>query len=176
MKKHLPILKEENIVNHIYFIRGEKLMIDVDLASLYGVETRVLKQAVKRNIKRFPEDFMFQLTDKEINWVVSQNVIPSKSYFGGAKPFVFTEQGIAMLSGILNSDRAIQVNIAIMRTFVQIRRLMQSHKDLADKIEKLEQKYDEQFKLIFNAIKQLIQKEAEPRRRIGYRNYETDEK
>ena len=176
MKKHLPILKEENIVNHIYFIRGEKLMIDVDLASLYGVETRVLKQAVKRNIKRFPEDFMFQLTDKEINWVVSQNVIPSKSYFGGAKPFVFTEQGIAMLSGILNSDRAIQVNIAIMRTFVQIRRLMQSHKDLADRIEKLEQKYDEEFKLIFNAIKQLIQKEAEPRRRIGYRNYETDEK
>jgi hypothetical protein len=119
---------------------------------------------------------MFQLTDKEINWVVSQNVIPSKSYFGGAKPFVFTEQGIAMLSGILNSDRAIQVNIAIMRTFVQIRRLMQSHKDLADRIEKLEQKYDEEFKLIFNAIKQLIQKEAEPRRRIGYRNYETDEK
>ncbi len=176
MKKHLPILKEENIVNHIYFIRGEKLMIDVDLASLYGVETRVLKQAVKRNIKRFPEDFMFQLTDKEINWVVSQNVIPSKSYFGGAKPFVFTEQGIAMLSGILNSDRAIQVNIAIMRTFVQIRRLMQSHKDLADRIEKLEQKYDEEFKLIFNAIKQLIQKEAEPTRRIGYRTYETDEK
>lgn len=169
---YLPILREETIANHIYFIRGQKVMLDVDLASLYGVETRVLKQSVKRNIKKFPGDFMFELTDSEIGWVVSQNVIPSKKYFGGAKPFVFTEQGIAMLSGILNSERAIHVNIAIMRTFVQLRKLMVTNKDLAEKIEKLEEKYDEQFKIVFTALKQLLIKESKPREKIGYKNYD----
>ncbi len=164
------ILKEKNIVNHIYFIRYEKVIIDVDLASLYGVETRVLKQAVRRNIKRFPSDFMFELTKNEWNELITNcdNLI-GKYKYSPSLPYAFTEQGIAMLSGILNSDRAIQVNIAIMRTFVQIRKLMQSHKDLANKIEKLEQKYDEQFELIFNAIKQLIQKKAEPRKQIGFK-------
>ena len=123
MNKFIAI-KEENIASHIYLIRGQKVMLDYDLAMLYGVETRALKQAAKRNAKRFPEDFMFVLTENEVNNLVSQNVIPSKSYLGGALPMVFTEQGVAMLSGILNSNRAIDVNIAIMRTFVQIRRWM----------------------------------------------------
>ena len=166
----LPVLKEENIVDHIYYIRGVRVMLDVDLATLYEVETRVLKQSVKRNTKRFPEDFMFELTNKEIDFVVSQNVIPSKGYFGGAKPFAFTEQGVAMLAGILNSDYAIQVNITIMRTFVQMRTLMLTYKDLAAKIDKLEENYDEKFAIVFNALKQLIDEDEDPRKVIeGYR-------
>ena len=144
-------------------------MLDYDLAMLYGVETRALKQAAKRNAKRFPEDFMFVLTENEVNNLVSQNVIPSKSYLGGALPMVFTEQGVAMLSGILNSDRAIDVNIVIMRTFVQIRRWMSSHKELAKKVEELEKKYDEKFRIIFEAIKLLIKQENAPRSQIGFR-------
>lgn len=168
---NFPEIKKENIAQHIYFIRGEKVMLDLDLSSLYGVETRVLKQAVRRNISRFPEDFLFELTEEEINQVVSQNVIPSKSYFGGAKPFAFTEQGIAMLSGVLKSERAVQVNIAIMRTFVQMRKLMLGNKDLEEKIVLLEKKYDKNFKLIFNVIKQLIGEKNKPARPIGYKNY-----
>jgi len=166
---NLQILKESNITNYIYFIRGEKVMLDIDLARLYEIETRILKQSVRRNIKRFPKDFMFELTEKEIAWVVSQNMIPSKSYFGGARPFAFTEQGVAMLSSVLNSERAIQVNIAIMRTFVHMRKILQTHKDLAAKIEKLEQKYDEKFKIVFAVLKQLIKEENKPRPRIGYK-------
>jgi hypothetical protein len=166
---NLPILKESNIANYIYFIRGEKVMLDIDLASLYEIETRILKQSVRRNIKRFPVDFMFELTEKEIDWVVSQNVIPSKSYFGGARPFAFTEQGVAMLSSVLNSERALQVNIAIMRTFVQMRKILQTHKNLAAKIEKFEQKYDEKFKIVFAVLRQLIKEEKKPRPRIGYK-------
>lgn len=114
MSKLIPI-KEENIASHIYLIRGEKVILDYDLAMLYGVETRVLKQAVKRNVKRFPDDFMFVLTLDEVNSLVSQNAIPSKSYFGGALPMAFTEQGVTMLSIVLRSKRAVQVNIAIPR-------------------------------------------------------------
>ena len=167
--KTLSVIREENIADHIYIIRGEKVILDVDLATMYGVETRVLKQSVRRNISRFPDDFMFQLTDDEIDIVVSQNVIPSKSFFGGATPFAFTEQGIAMLSGILNSEKAIQVNIAIMRTFVQMRKLMLTYKDLEFKIEKLEKKYDENFAIVFKALKQLISKKNEPKKRIGFK-------
>ncbi len=173
----LTEIKNENIAQHNYFIRNEKVMLDVGLASLYGVETRVLKQAVRRNITRFPVDFMFQLSEDEIQFEVSQNVIPTKSYFGGASPFAFTEQGIAMLSGVLKSERAIQVNIAIMRTFVQMRKLILSYKDLEDKIEKLEKKYDSNFDIIFEVIKQLIKEKNIPLRPIGYKNYDnTDEK
>ena len=144
-------------------------MLDTDLAKLYNVETRVLKQAVRRNIKRFPSDFMFELSDKEMDNLVSQNVIPSKKVFGGAKPFAFTEQGIAMLSSILNSDIAVQVNIAILRTFVKIRQLLEGHKDLVDKIDKLEQKYDEQFRIIFTALQQMLKEENEPRPKVGFK-------
>jgi hypothetical protein len=168
----LPILKESNLASLIYFIRGEKVMLDTDLAKLYDVETRVLKQAVRRNLDRFPKDFMFELTDEEIDSMVSQSVIPSKQIFGGAKPFAFTEQGIAMLSSVLNSSIAIQVNIAILRTFVKLRQLLIDHKDLADKIESLEQKYDEQFRIIFTALHQMLQEKSKPRPKIGFKQKE----
>jgi hypothetical protein len=165
----LPILKEANIASLIYFIRGEKVMLDADLAKLYNVETRVLKQAVRRNFDRFPVDFMFELSNEEIERMVSQNVIPSKQIFGGARPFAFTEQGIAMLSSVLNSKIAIQVNIAILRTFVKLRQLLIDHKDLANKIDRLEQKYDQQFKVIFTAIQQMLKVDSKPRPKIGFK-------
>jgi len=129
-------------------------MIDRELAELYGVETRILNQAVRRNLKRFPSDFMFSLTREEI-MNLSQIVI-SSSIKHAPNVFVFTEQGVAMLSGVLNSDRAVQVNIAIMRTFVTLREMIASHKDLARRLDDLEKKYDSQFKVVFDAIRQLM--------------------
>jgi ORF6N domain len=162
------ILKETTIATQIHFIRGEQVMLDFDLATLYGVETKVLKQTVKRNINRFPDDFMFELSTIEWNNLRSQFVTSS---WGGIRyqPFAFTEQGVAMLSGILKSERAVEVNIAIMRTFVQLRKLMSSNKELAKKINDMENKYDEQFHVIFEAIKQLIIEENKPRKVIGFR-------
>lgn len=165
----LPVIKGENIVNQIYFIRGEKVMLDFDLAMLYEVETRTLKQAVRRNISRFPEDFMFELTFEELNSLRSQFVTLKRGEHSKYKPFAFTEQGVAMLSGILKSEQAIAVNIAIMRTFVQVRKLMDTNKELAKKIDALEQKYDEQFDSVFNAIRELIHQENEPRKPVGYK-------
>jgi len=162
------LIKIEAVAKLIRFIRREKVILDRDLAQLYGVETRALKQAVKRNIKRFPGDFMFTLTENEIATMVSQNVIPSKKYFGGSKPMAFTEQGVAMLSSVLNSDRAVEVNIAIMRAFVKLRQLIESNKDLAKKIAALEAKYDEQFQVVFEAIKQLMQEDKKQKNRIGF--------
>ncbi|MCL4427800.1 MAG: ORF6N domain-containing protein [Deltaproteobacteria bacterium] len=147
-------------------------MLDKDLAELYDVETRVLNQAVKRNIERFPNDFMFQLSDSEADMMVSQNVIPSKKYFGGHLPYVFTEQGVAMLSGVLNSDRAIQVNIAIMRVFVRLRGLIESNKELARKLNQLElkvERHDDEIKAIFDAIRQLMAPPEKPARKIGFK-------
>jgi ORF6N domain len=118
----------------IHQIRGHKIILDYDLADLYEVETRHLKQSVRRNLRRFPSDFMFELSNEEINLMVSQNVIPSKSYFGGASPFAFTEQGVAMLSSVLNNEKAIDVNIAIMRAFVSLRRYALTFSEIADKI------------------------------------------
>ena len=126
------------------------------LAELYGVETRILNQAVKRNIHRFPEDFMFQLTEMEAEALVSQNVIPHKKHFGGSLPYAFTEQNVAMLSSILNSEQAIKINITIMRTFVKLREMLSTHKDLARKLAHMEKKYDAQFKVVFDAIRQLM--------------------
>jgi len=162
------ILKEEIIATQIHFIRGEQVMLDFDLATLYGVETKRLKESVKRNIERFPEDFMFELTQKEWSNLRTQF---ATSRWGGVRyqPFAFTEQGVAMLSGILKSERAIEVNIVIMRTFVQLRKLMSSNKELAKKINDMENKYDEQFHVIFEAIKQLIVEENKPRKVIGFR-------
>jgi hypothetical protein len=161
------VLKEDNLINRIVFIRGEKVMLDFDLAMLYGTDTRTLKQAVKRNIERFPDDFMFVLTRKELTNLRSQNVTSS---WGGLRylPFAFTEQGVAMLSSVLKSKKAIEVNIAIMRTFVQLRKLMSIHKDLADKIDKLEIKYDSQIQEIFSLIQKLIIQEEKPKRKIGF--------
>ena len=169
---NLVKLRAENIADKIYFIRGDKVMLDSDLAVLYEIETRVLKQAVRRNRKRFPVDFMFELSDREIDWLLSQHVIPSKSYLGGARPFAFTEQGVAMLSSVLKSSRAIEVNIAIMRTFVQLRKLLKTNKVLASKIEQFEQKYDENFRIVFEVLKQLTEIKSEPKRKLGYKNYD----
>ena len=149
-------------------------MLDFDVAELYEIETRALKQAVKRNTDRFPDDFMFVLSEKEVNELVSQNVIPSKSYFGGALPFAFTEQGVSMLSSILRSKKAIQVNISIMRAFVFIRQYALSHKDLTEKLTELETQYNRQFKDVYEAIHYLLQKDQQQkeqgeRKKIGYK-------
>jgi hypothetical protein len=147
--------KPENLAKLVFLIRGEKVLLDADLADLYGVATKVLNQAVKRNLDRFPEDFMFQLTPEEWGDMRSQLVTTSRRKLS-AVPYAFTEQGVAMLSTVLRSQRAVEVNIAIMRTFVQLRRLMDSNRDLRLRIEAMETRYDEQFSQVFDAIKQLI--------------------
>jgi len=147
--------KTENLAKLVFLVRGEKVLLDADLADLYGVATKVLNQAVKRNLDRFPEDFMFQLTPEEWGNMRSQIVTTSRRKLS-AVPYAFTEQGVAMLSSVLRSQRAVEVNIAIMRTFVQLRRLMDSNRDLRLRIESMETRYDEQFSQVFDAIKQLI--------------------
>ncbi len=149
------IPKPENLAKLVNVVRGEKVLLDADLADLYGVATKVLNQAVKRNLDRFPADFMFQLTPEEWERMRSQTVTSSRRKLT-AIPYAFTEQGVAMLSSVLRSQRAVEVNIAIMRTFVQLRRLMDSNRDLARRIEAMETRYDEQFSQVFDAIKQLI--------------------
>jgi phosphopentomutase len=172
MKEMIPV---ELIERKIYLIRGNKVMLSSDLAELYGVETRALNQAVKRNIQRFPKDFMFQLNDSEAEQLVSQNVIPHKKYFGGSLPYAFTEQGVAMLSSILKSEQAIKINIAIMRAFVKLRELFSINKELAHKLELLERKierHDEEIKAIFSAIRQLMAPSVQPKRKIGFKREE----
>lgn len=166
---NLAILPDERIQSRIFLIRGKKVMFDRDLAELYGVKTQVLNQAVQRNIRRFPTDFMFQLTKKEMETWISQIVISKRQERGVRKsPFAFTEQGIAMLSSVLRSERAIFVNIQIIRTFTKLREFMATNKELREKIELLEQKYDEQFKVVFDVIKQLIAEEEVPEQLIGF--------
>ena len=169
------IIPVERITSRIYLIRGVKAMLDRDLAELYGVETRSLKQAVRRNIKRFPEDFMFVLTKEEFDLLRSQFVISTK---GGTmyRSYAFTEQGVAMLSSVLNSDRAIQVNIQIMRAFSQMRKVLLSHKDLKRKIEIMEKKitekyadHDKKINLIFKTLKKMIIEEDKSKRKIGFK-------
>jgi hypothetical protein len=156
----------ELIASKIYLIRGIKVMLDRDLAELYGVETRVLNQAVSRNIERFPEDFMLSLTREEILGI-SQIVISSEIKFSKSVR-CFTEQGVAMLSSVLRSKRAVQVNIQIMRAFTQLRKMLSTHEDLKRKIESMEKKYDEQFQIVFEAIKQLIETDEKPKKKIGF--------
>ncbi len=155
-------------VERIFYVRAQKIMLDFDLALMYGVETRVLKQAVKRNLDRFPKDFKFLLNQVEIKNMVSQNVIPTRSILGGAKPMAFTEQGVSMLYTVLQSKRAIKVNITIMRALVHMRQMIEGNKELARKIGELEKKYDGQFKMVFDAIKTLIHQKQQPRQRIGF--------
>lgn len=161
------IIPVENIVNKIYFFRGVKVMLDSDLAELYGVETKVLNQAVKRNVNRFPLDFMFQLDKDEFDSLRSQ-IVTSKR--GGQRylPYVFTEHGILMLSSVLNSEKAVQVNIQIMRTFTKLRQMLSTHEELKKKIESIEKKYDAQFRIVFDAIKEIITEELKPERKIGF--------
>ena len=162
-------IQEENLAHRIFLLRENKVMLDFDLAKLYDIETRILKQQVRRNMERFPNDFMFILSAKEVEVMVSQNVIPSKSYFGGAMPMAFTELGVAMLSSVLKNKRAIMVNIAIMRAFVSLRQLIGTNKEIIRRIDSLEEKYDRKFLLVFEAIKELIREENQPREKIGYK-------
>ena len=151
------LIVEGEISSRILTLRGKQVMLDRDLAEIYQVENRALKQAVKRNIKRFPDDFMFELSEKEIDTLVSQSVIPSKKHFGGAKPFAFTEQGVNMLSAILKSDRAIDISIAIMRTFSKLRKFSSHYNALAKKIMEVERKNDKQYKELSKALAELIE-------------------
>lgn len=168
-KTALIVVPAERIENAILSLRGQRIMLDRDLAELYGVKAIALRQQVKRNRERFPDDFMFQLTADEAYTLVSQNVIPSSRSLGGSLPFAFTQEGVAMLSSVLRSERAVEVNIAVMRAFVRLRELLASHKDLTRKLAELEKKYDEQFQVVFEAIRQLMAPEqAEPRRRFGF--------
>ena len=163
MKRKMQTTVTERIEQHILFIRAKKVMLDRDLAELYGVPTKALNQAVRRNLSRFPEDFMFQLTQSEFeNWK-SQFVTSNSERMGlRKKPLAFTEHGILMLSSVLNSDRAIAINIHIMRVFTRLRELMIQHRDLEGKIKQLEKKYDRKFKSIFEAIRQLLEPALPP--------------
>jgi hypothetical protein len=165
------ILKEDAIINRIYMIRGMKVMLDNDLAELYEVETKRINEQVKRNRERFPEDFMFQLNEKEFENLRSQFATSS---WGGRRtlPYVFTEHGVLMLSSVLNSPRAIEVNIQIMRVFVQTRTAIVENQVLLKKIEQLEQythQNSEDIQYVFSVVKEMIQKKAEPRKRIGFK-------
>jgi hypothetical protein len=165
------LIPQERIEKKIYLLRGQKVMLDRDLAALYKVKTMRLNEQVKRNIKRFPSDFMFQLTKKEMNSLISQIAI-SKGRGGTRKaPYAFTENGVAMLSSVLNSDRAIQVNIQIMRAFTRIRELLNTHKDLAHKLDDLErkvQKHDMDINMVFQVIKQLMAPPKSKMKKIGF--------
>lgn len=161
---------QETIIKKIIFIREEKVILDLHLAELYGVETRALKQAVRRNLVRFPEDFMFELSETEIEAVVSQNVIPHKKYLGGAKPFAFTETGVAMLSSVLKSPKAVEMNIAIMRTFIALRKVAANYKEVMQILIDMRKQYDSQFTELYNALAKLIHPPQEPRKRIGFKS------
>ena len=167
---HPPLLAPGIIEREILVLRRHRVILDEQLAPLYGVEVKVLNQAVKRNRERFPDDFMFQLTAQEARILRSQTVT-SRSW-GGRRhlPFAFTEQGVAMLSSVLRSPRAVQVNIEIMRAFVRLRRMLQENVDLARKLAALEKKYDAQFKVVFDAIRELMEPPVDPPRRIGFKH------
>ena len=168
MKSKSSDVLPEVIQGKIVLIREEKVILDFHLAELYGVETKLLKRAVRRNISRFPRDFMFELTKEEHDSLRRQFGTLKRGEHAKYLPYAFTEQGVAMLSSVLNSERAILVNVEIMRTFVRLREILATHKDLARKLEELEKKYDEQFAVVFEAIKELMTPpEPPPKRRIG---------
>jgi hypothetical protein len=177
LRKSSVIKEEAVIASRIISLRDERVILDFHLAQLYDVKTGALKQAVRRNRDRFPDDFMFELSDSEIDMVVSQNVIPSKKYFGGAIPFAFTENGVAMLSSVLKSKKAIEVSIVIMRTFTLLRKLLLVHKDVISEINKIKQTIEKQnhsIQLIFEYLKQLekhkrLDSNHKHRKRIGYK-------
>ena len=166
-------IPDEVIISKIYLIRGQKVMIDRDLAELYGVETRSLKQAVRRNIERFPEDFMFEMTKTELAYWREENATGKEDKMGlRYAPFCFTEQGVTMLSCILNSERAIEVNIRVIRIFTKLREMLLTHKDILLKLEQMEKKitgHDENIQMIFEALRQLLQPAIVPRKRVGYK-------
>ncbi len=162
------LIPVDRIEQRIFLLRGQKVMLSPHLAELYGVEPRVLVQAVKRNIARFPADFMFQLNANEFRILKSQFVISSWGGMRRARPYAFTEQGVAMLSSVLNSERAVKVNIEIMRAFVRLREMLASNKELARRLDELEKKYDEQFRIVFDAIRELMAPLEPKKRPIGF--------
>ena len=166
----ISIVPAERIEQRIILIRGQKVMLDRDLAELYGIETKTLKQAVRRNIDRFPDDFMFLLDREEVAILRSQFVTSKTEGRGGTRylPMAFTEQGVAMLSSVLKSKQAVEMNIAIMRTFVQLRKMLESHVELANKLEELESKYDEQFRIVFDALRELMASPEPNKNPIGF--------
>lgn len=168
MAKSSEMVPIERIQNSIFSIRKQTVMLDRDLAQLYGVQTRALIQAVKRNPKRFPSDFMFQLTKVEKDQLVTNCEDISSLKYSPSLPYVFTEQGVSMLSSVLRSDRAIEVNIAIVRTFVKLRQILATNDLLRRKIESMERKYDEQFQHVFAVLNQMLTEEAQPKRQIGF--------
>jgi hypothetical protein len=169
------LVPAERIEHAILVLRGQKVMLDAELAAMYGVDTRELVQAVKRNIDRFPGDFMFRLTADELEFLRSQSVISKSAGSGGRRtaPYAFTEQGVAMLSSVLRSPRAVRVNIEIMRAFVRLRQMLQQHAELARKLAALERKYDGQFKMVFEAIRDLMAPTPKDKPRIGFRKRES---
>ena len=166
----MSLIPSERIEKTILLIRGQKVMLDEDLAELYGVAVKVLNQAVRRNQKRFPSDFMIQLTKNEYDEIRSRlpNLKSGRGRYRKYLPYAFTEQGVAMLSTVLNSERSIQVNVEIMRTFVRLRQILASHSQLARKVEQIEKKYDSNFKVVFEAIHQLMEPPRPKRKRIGF--------
>lgn len=168
MARKTALVPTERILSAILLIRDQKVMLDSALAELYSVETRALVQAVKRNLSRFPRDFMFQLSEAEFTDLRSQNVISKTRGGRRTRPYVFTEQGVAMLSSVLRSRRAVEVNVEIMRTFVKLREMVASQAYLARRLDELEERYDQQFSDVFEAIRALISEETEPRKRIGF--------
>ncbi len=170
--KKLITAADELIVNKIYYIRKQKIMLDRDLAELYGVQAIRLREQVKRNIDRFPSNFMFQLTAKEVEAMVSQNAIPSKRQLGGYLPYAFTEHGVLMLASVLKSKQALEVSISFIEIFVKMREMLSTNKDILLKMQQMEKKltgHDEDIKLIFEALKQLLNPPQEPRKRIGFK-------
>ncbi len=165
MKESVVI--REIIEERIFLLRGNKIMLDFHLAELYGTETKIIKRAVKRNKLRFPEDFCFELTQKEWENLRYQF---GTSKWGGIRyiPFAFTEQGVSMLSSVLRTKKAVQINIQIMRTFVQLRKIIALHKELSEKLEQLEKRHDTQFKIVFDALRELMNPPEKPKRRIGF--------
>lgn len=166
------LFTDETIISKIYYIRGQKVMLDKDLAELFGVQAIRLREQVKRNIDRFPDNFMFQLTDSEVGLMVSQIAIPSKSHFGGHLPYAFTEHGVLMLANVLRSKTAVKVSIRIIEIFVKMREMLLSNVEILVKLEQLERKvdgHDEDIQVIFRYLKQLLAPPAEPRPRIGFR-------
>jgi len=168
MKRKAPLVANEQIVKSIVVLRGKKVMLDRDLAKLYLVQTKVLVQAVKRNISRFPVDFMFKLSEREHQRLRSQIVTSNARGGRRTMPYAFTEEGIAMLSSVLRSARAIAVNIEIMRAFVRLRELVDEHRDLAQRIKAMQRRYDANFDVVFEAIHDLLEPPAKPKRRVGY--------
>ena len=166
------IVPQETILSKIYLVRNERVMLDRDLAELYDVKAIRLREQVKRNEERFPENFIFQLTKEETESMVSQNAIPSKQHLGGALPYVFTEHGVLQLANVLRSGRAVQMSISIIEVFVKMREMLLTHKDLLLEMEEIRKKVtgqDEKIELIFNYLKQFIKDQEQPRKAIGYK-------